>query len=105
MAGIVVVNLTYTRARVVLNGFLMAGVGAGSALYTQLFNILLPELGWRGTLLITAGLTLNTAVAGMCMSPYLCVYKPGTRDRERKEKGAAVNTTISQTLKTPMFLP
>ena len=51
----------------VIQSVVLSGVGTGSAVYPYIYYILEEEHGWRGALLITAGITLHVLVFGMLL--------------------------------------
>nr|XP_006825158.1 PREDICTED: monocarboxylate transporter 12-B-like [Saccoglossus kowalevskii] len=50
-------------------GLALAGTGAGQFLFSLVIQILLDTYGWRGTMIVLGGLSLNICVAGALFRP------------------------------------
>ncbi|XP_005104289.2 uncharacterized protein LOC101856201 [Aplysia californica] len=76
LPAIIVVGLYFNRKRAIATGIATSGSGVGTFAYAYITDILLESYGWRGTVLILAGLLLHCAVCGMLFRPLLTVrYK------------------------------
>ncbi|XP_078613926.1 monocarboxylate transporter 13-like [Branchiostoma floridae x Branchiostoma japonicum] len=59
----------FDRRHATANGIAVCGLGVGQLALPPLFQFLIDEFGWRGALLIVAGLMLNGCVCGALMRP------------------------------------
>jgi len=72
--SVVIVGVRFERRRALATGVAVCGTGVGTVALAPLVEHLLRLYGWRGTLLIEAGLLLNCCVcAGL--------YRPTSADR------------------------
>ncbi|XP_014668127.1 PREDICTED: uncharacterized protein LOC106809543 [Priapulus caudatus] len=69
VAAIVVIVYYFERRRCLATGLATCGSGIGCFAFAPLTKRLLAEYGFRGTMLITAGLFLNLVVCGALMRP------------------------------------
>ncbi|XP_022080824.1 monocarboxylate transporter 6-like [Acanthaster planci] len=69
MTAVVVVNEYFKKYFAIANGFVMSGVGVGMVVQPLLLRLLLDGYGWRGALMILAGLSANLCVAGALFRP------------------------------------
>ncbi|CAH1785204.1 unnamed protein product [Owenia fusiformis] len=60
----------FKKKRALAYGVATAGIGIGSMVYPPIIDALNNQYGWRGTLLILSGITLNICVAGAFMKPF-----------------------------------
>jgi len=68
LPSIVIVSVYFERRRALATGMAVCGTGVGTIVFAPLVECLLEVYGWRGTLLIEAGLLLNCCV---CAAFYL----------------------------------
>ncbi|XP_038054215.1 monocarboxylate transporter 12-like isoform X2 [Patiria miniata] len=69
----------YKKYYAIAMGFTTAGTSSGMIVFPPLFRLLLDTYGWRGTMLITAGLSANICVVG-------AFYHPPYTERRRRIK-------------------
>ncbi|XP_064594828.1 monocarboxylate transporter 12-like [Liolophura sinensis] len=69
VTAILVVGLHFNEKRALATGIAMSGSGVGTFAISYLTERLLEWYGWRGTVLIIAGLVLNCCVCGALMRP------------------------------------
>ena len=67
VAAIVIVAFYFEKKRSLATGIAVAGSGIGTFLFAPLIQYLLEQWGWRGCLVILAGIFLNMAVCGSVM--------------------------------------
>ncbi|XP_069115455.1 monocarboxylate transporter 14-like [Argopecten irradians] len=63
------VNTYFDRKRGIAQGIIMAGSGMGVIVLSPLTKILMDYYGWRGVLLLWAGILLNICISGVLMRP------------------------------------
>ena len=81
MPTLTIVSLYFKKYLSVGLGICMAGVGLGCFIFPTLVTFLEQQYGWRGTLLIVGGITLNLTVVGALYRPL-----PQTaRDKDQTE--------------------
>ncbi|XP_033758657.1 monocarboxylate transporter 9-like [Pecten maximus] len=69
--AIIVVGLYFDKKRALATGIATSGSGLGTFGYAYLTDALLSTYGWRGTILILAGIVLNVVVCGLIFRPLL----------------------------------
>ncbi|XP_069115284.1 monocarboxylate transporter 12-like isoform X2 [Argopecten irradians] len=69
--AIIVVGLYFDKKRALATGIATSGSGLGTFGYAYLTDALLSSYGWRGTILILAGIVLNVVVCGLVFRPLL----------------------------------
>ncbi|XP_077998160.1 monocarboxylate transporter 12-B-like [Glandiceps talaboti] len=67
MASVEFVSMYFKKRLAIVLGISLAGASAGQFALCMISQNLLDSYGWRGTLLILSGLTLNISVAGALM--------------------------------------
>ncbi|XP_046815668.1 uncharacterized protein LOC124422804 [Vespa crabro] len=67
VAAVVIVAYYFDKKRSFATGLSVCGSGIGTFIFAPVTQYLLAEYGWRGTMLILAGLFLNLAVCGCLM--------------------------------------
>ncbi|XP_013386015.1 monocarboxylate transporter 13 isoform X2 [Lingula anatina] len=89
-ATVFVVSLAFDRHRSLAMGISMSGVGAGMVVQPYLIEYLIHRYGWRGSMLILAGLMLQSVVCGALMklptAKYMTCSPECERASERKPK-------------------
>ena len=70
MSGHVIINSYFNKRRGIAQGIVSSGAGAGVFLLAPLKQYTLVEYGWRGTMLIFAGIMLHFCVCACLMRPY-----------------------------------
>ena len=75
IAGIVVISKFFKKEVSMAQGIGSAGVGAGCFLLAMLQELLIIEYGWRGALMVMAGIAANLSVFGMLFFTPDQVYK------------------------------
>ncbi|KAK3089903.1 hypothetical protein FSP39_007533 [Pinctada imbricata] len=76
----VIVPIYFHRKVALASGVAECGSGVGPLICTPLLEYLISEYGWRGAILITAGIVANTAVCG-------AVNIPLNPSSEKKDEG------------------
>ena len=89
LTSIVSVSRYFDKRRSLAMGISVCGSGIGSIIFNPLSKWLLDEYGWRGTLLIEAGLVLNCVAFGALYRP-LPKALPNTEVNEIEEKDRAI---------------
>ena len=84
LTSIVSVSRYFDKKRALAMGISVCGSGIGSVIFNPLSKWLLDEYGWRGTLLIEAGLVLNCVAFGALYRPLPKILSK-TNDEEIKE--------------------
>lgn len=69
LPAIVSVSYYFEKKRAFATGVAVCGSGVGTFIFAPLSRILIDEYGWKGALLISAGLILNCMVMGALMRP------------------------------------
>ncbi|XP_077866024.1 monocarboxylate transporter 12-like [Saccoglossus kowalevskii] len=67
--SIVIVGQYFHKQHALTNGIVYAGVGVGIMTLPPLYQILIDTYGWRGAMLVMAGINMNICVCGMLMRP------------------------------------
>lgn len=67
VTAVVSIAFWFDKRRTLAMSLAASGTGFGTAVYSPLATWLFREYGWRGTLLITAGLFANICVCGALM--------------------------------------
>ena len=70
ISGHVIVNSYFNKRRGIAQGIVSSGAGAGVFLLAPLHQYTLVQYGWRGTMLIFAGIVLQFCVCACLMRPY-----------------------------------
>ena len=70
ISGHVIVNTYFHKRRGIAQGIVSSGAGAGVFLLAPLHQFTLVQYGWRGTMLIFAGIALQFCVCACLMRPY-----------------------------------
>ncbi|XP_069107402.1 monocarboxylate transporter 12-like [Argopecten irradians] len=85
--SLVMVGGYFEKRRALATGIAMCGTGIGNFVFAPVYEMLLREYGWRGTLWIMSAITLNGAVFAsqfrpLCKSPQSSEQnEPGTCDK------------------------
>ncbi|ERL84402.1 monocarboxylate transporter 14 [Dendroctonus ponderosae] len=88
VTAVVAIAFWFDKYRTLALGLAAAGCGFGTVIYSPLITMLSMEYGWRGTVLILAGLFANMVVCGLLQRDPEWIIKQ-ERDRlaaEKKEK-------------------
>ncbi|XP_060086227.1 monocarboxylate transporter 9-like [Ylistrum balloti] len=72
--AIIVVGLYFNKKRALATGIATSGSGLGTFGYAYITDVLLSMYGWRGTILILAGILLHVVVCGMIFRPLLTTH-------------------------------
>lgn len=70
LPAVVSVGHYFERKRAFAVGLATMGSGVGGFIFNPLTKFLIDCYGWRGAILIQAGIALNCAVCGMIFRPY-----------------------------------
>lgn len=69
LPGMVITNTYFDKKRGIASGIVCSGSGFGVFILAPVFQLLLMEYGWRGTMLITAGIFMQLCVCSTVMRP------------------------------------
>ena len=69
LPSVVIISGYFERRRALATGIAACGTGVGTMVYAPFVEWLMEEYGWRGTLLIEAGLLLNCCVCAVVYLP------------------------------------
>lgn len=75
LPGHVITNNYFEKKRGIAGGIVCAGAGFGVFLLAPIFQILLTEYGWRGAMLIIAGIFMQLCVCSTLMRPLSTLSK------------------------------
>lgn len=67
VTAVVSIAFWFDKKRTIAMSLAASGTGFGTAAYSPLATYLFSEFGWRGTVLITAGIFANICVCGALM--------------------------------------
>ena len=67
--SVVIVGLYFDKRRSLAMGIAVSGCGFGSLVFAPLFQYLVDVWGWRGALLLSAGISAHTCVLGALLRP------------------------------------
>ncbi|XP_022087237.1 monocarboxylate transporter 12-like isoform X2 [Acanthaster planci] len=96
VAGLVVVAIYFKKYYKAANGVASSGIGIGLVAFPPLLQLLLDSYGWRGTLVIMAGITCNICVGGALFRP-LHSSKNNNEQSERSGNEAIAMQQQNQT--------
>lgn len=103
LPAVVMVSLYFEKKRAFATGLAVCGSGVGTFLFAPLTYYLLDIYGWKGTLLIQAGLILNCAVLGALYRPIniekIYLTLPDTRQNTSNEINEIENDSMNETFK------
>jgi len=95
--AVVAVGYYFDKRRALATGIAVCGSGVGTFVIAPLTTWLLEQYGWRGTILMLAGLILNCAVFGSLFRPLEPVKSK--RQRKNAEVPAADGTPLMARIK------
>jgi MFS family permease len=81
LPAIVSVTCYFEKKRSLATGIAVCGSGLGTFVFAPLTGYLIDEYGWRGAMLIIAGLVLNCAILGALFRPVPIVKESKTVSR------------------------
>nr|XP_006817454.1 PREDICTED: monocarboxylate transporter 12-like [Saccoglossus kowalevskii] len=67
--SILLVGQYFHKRHALANGIAQSGVAVGVMTFPPLYQILIDKYGWRGTMLVMAGINMNMVVCGILMRP------------------------------------
>ncbi|XP_055353721.1 monocarboxylate transporter 2-like [Paramacrobiotus metropolitanus] len=82
LPAIVIVGVYFDKRRAFATGLAVAGSGIGGFMFPPIIEPLLEYYGWRGTVLIMAGIALNCAIFAALFRPLLPTHRPEEADTE-----------------------
>ena len=102
-SAVTVVAGHFERWRGLAFGLVTAGAGIGTFVYPYLIDLLLMTYGWRGSLLLIGGITLNACVCGALMRPNRI---RSTQNFEQQQDVQKIETTESflKLFKSPRYI-
>ncbi|KAK7105455.1 monocarboxylate transporter 14-like [Littorina saxatilis] len=83
LPAIVIVGYYFEEKRALATGIAVCGSGIGVFIMAPLSDLLLHEFGYKGTLLIMAGIVFNGAICGALMRP---LPAPGVQEQNISDK-------------------
>ena len=89
-SSVLAISVHFHDYRTVAIGVTMAGIGLGTFVYPFFANVVLNIYEWRGALIITSGLTLNTCVFGCLIGPEPA-EQARRKDKTRHNMGSVEN--------------
>ncbi|XP_039289346.1 monocarboxylate transporter 2 isoform X2 [Nilaparvata lugens] len=95
--AVISVGFYFERWRALATGIAMCGSGIGTFVLAPFTTYLLQEIGWRGTMLIQAGLILNCAIFGLLFRPLKPRRVPLTDDVTRSADDQQTTNDLEQT--------
>ncbi|XP_077981800.1 uncharacterized protein LOC144436815 [Glandiceps talaboti] len=99
LPSLVMIGKYFKNRLAIAMGIALAGTGAGQFIQSLVTQILLDNYGWRGTLLILAGLSLNICVGGALLRP-LEQNPISENDKSEKEKAGCKHSDSMQKVVT-----
>ncbi|CAG9864854.1 unnamed protein product [Phyllotreta striolata] len=106
VTAVVSIAFWFEKKRTVALGLAASGTGFGTAVYSPLATWFLFEYGWRGTLLITAGLFANMCVCGALMRDPDWIIEEDNEERKlkkarkrRKSSASSIDTECLEEIK------
>lgn len=87
-AGVCVIQ-HFTKRRALANGIAVCGSGVGTFVMNHLTRYMLDHYGWRGTLLLNAGIALQGSVLGLLLLPPLSKSRGDDASKQLKETSDA----------------
>ncbi|XP_022251797.1 monocarboxylate transporter 12-like isoform X2 [Limulus polyphemus] len=84
LPAIVTVGFYFERKRSFATGIAVCGSGIGTFLFAPVTRLLIDSFGWRGTMLILAGISLHCIAFGFLFRP-LGPPKPNPRSKSRQK--------------------
>ena len=66
---VVVITEYFVKYRVIAMGFSISGTGLGTIAYPWLSRMLISNYGWRGALILSAGINAHVCIASLIMRP------------------------------------
>ncbi|XP_006825148.1 monocarboxylate transporter 12-like [Saccoglossus kowalevskii] len=88
--SVVIVGQYFHKRHALANGIVFAGFGVGIMVFPPLYQTLIDKYGWRGAMIVMAGINMNIVVCGMLMRP------PPKYDREVKNGDVNGCTYVNQ---------
>lgn len=111
VAAVVIVAYYFEKRRSFATGLSLCGSGIGTFIFAPVTQMLIEEYGWRGSIVILAGIFLNMGVCGLLMRDLEWTTlrrkkfhdqrkeeKARKKANKRNEKGGSSRNTASDTL-------
>ena len=92
---IVIIGFYFEERRGLATGLAVCGSGFGAFIFNPFAKYLIDEYGWRGAILIEAGIILNCIWCGLLFRP---LPETGFRDLEKRDQGEDESHTIRKKL-------
>ncbi|KAF4530991.1 hypothetical protein B566_EDAN013265 [Ephemera danica] len=99
LPAIVSVTCYFEKLRSLATGIAVCGSGLGTFLFAPLTEWLISEFGWRGALLIIAGIVFNCTIFGALFRPLPEKPKKNLETPENEKKEIEMNTLDSKKAK------
>ncbi|KAJ8923171.1 hypothetical protein NQ315_001725 [Exocentrus adspersus] len=93
---VVPIAFWFEKRRTIALGLQASGAGIGTVIFSPITTSLLSEYGWRGTLVIFAGLFANMCVCGMLMKDPEWVTEVDKQEKESKKQAKSGRNSASK---------
>ena len=95
VTSLVMVSFYFEDRRSLATGLSVCGSGIGTFVFAPMTEMLIDAYGWRGTMIIWSGITLNLVVCGLLLRPL--EFTPKERRSRALQKFEKMSRTISFT--------
>lgn len=102
--AVITTGFYFERWRALATGIAVCGSGIGTFIFAPFSNYLIESVGWRGTLLVQAGLILNCAIFGAMFRPLEPVKVKISNTIDEVDFEKEKETPKSETEKLPLLL-
>lgn len=102
--AVITTGFYFERWRALATGIAVCGSGIGTFILAPFSKYLIASIGWRGALLIQAGLIFNCAVFGALFRPLVPVKVQISNDPEQTESTKEADNEKSEVEKLPLLL-
>ncbi|KAJ8957423.1 hypothetical protein NQ318_004903 [Aromia moschata] len=92
VTAVVSIAFWFEKRRTFVLGLAASGAGFGTVIFSPLSTFLLEQYGWRGTILIFAGLFANMCVCGVLMRDPDWILEEERLERKMEENKSDINT-------------
>lgn len=100
----VMVGHYFEKRRALATGITACGSGVGTFIFAQIGSIMLHSYGWKGSMWLLAGISLQGVVVGCCYRPIDAPHNNNANDDNVNNKVIKKEYPILSLLKSPSFL-
>ena len=100
VTSLVTVAFYFEKKRALATGIAVSGSGFGTFAFAPLFEFLIQEYEWRGTLIILSALTLNLVVCGALLRPVEYIRVEETKENEENTENKILIKVQDETSKS-----